>query len=508
MSRIAVDALSRIAVKLEHAKKVKQEPVVIAAIDLAKAFDNIPIELAMATARKVGLDPDILRPVEAVYAQMVKHFKIGTGVGEGWKATNGVMQGCPVSCLFMNVMMMVGIKVMREMAPNLDIITYVDDVTLLGSAADIQLALTGFLEFLADTAQEMSMDKTKVSYPNEDTPRVTVGGHTFPHENLLRILGVDIGYVEDKVAVRLREDKLDDAVEACRRITTSEIGFDARAKVLAGAVVPRALFGCEVADMEPAKENGLRAALVTAQWMKPGRRRSSGLILTLLTPGHRIDPTQVCLARRLVAMARAVSSSANVKRMVGEIIVADGRGARGEGPVSTLLAGQRRFHYRLGDILATPPGGVGHLARFFARKAIWRQVSEQRRGHDDVGGILGGIDRERTAKLLQSRALTETRRGALRFLLAGAFWQPSSACSRCGGDGGVRHALWECPRFAEIRQHWGLTQDLLVRLPRLTATLGVATADLDSDIDVEKLQHGFIEIFRLVLRDSGVDLHA
>lgn len=504
--RSSIDALWEITTRAEYAHRHERKSRVLMAVDLAKAFDNIPVDIAMEIARRAGLPAHVLRPLIAVYEQMVKHFKVGTGVGLPWRATNGVMQGCPASCIPMNLVLAVVTRAIRMQVPQVDMVSYVDDVTLLGKTEDVQKALDIFNVFLGTTGQELSLTKTATSYSDLGQDLVKLGNHRFEHTPLLKILGVHVGYVEGDFRVELQQKKVGAAVEACRRITTSELGYNAREKVLSLAVVPRVLYGCEVADLAPAQENGLRAAVTTAQWMKPGRRRSTGLIMTLLARGYLMDPTQVLLVRRLIALRRACQRE-DIGQMVRTMLASDLRGARGGGPVSTLIATQKRYNYQLTEFIDMEQAALPHAARDLARRAVWRQVAEQRRGFADTLGINHGIDRDRTLQLMKSNELTETMKGALRFIISGAFWQPQGQCPHCEAEAGVRHALWYCPRFAEIRLFYGMNNVNVDSLPVITQCLGIYLIDYNLDMDHILLQKGMLHIFRAILHDNGVQLN-
>ena len=511
--RSAVQALMAICLPLEHAELQGQRRVVIA-IDLAKAFDNVPFMVALTLAEKMGVPSEFLCPLQAVYENMERHFRIGAGVGKGFGCTNGILQGCPASGVLMNLIMLLGTRIVQAACPDARIVSYVDDITIIvDSVIKANNVLAAFQSFLEETGQEMNLTKTKVSYSWPSTELVKLGNTTFEHVNYLRILGVDVGYVAEangdhRFRIRIPPDRVDDAINACRRLATTDISFDNRAMLLAGAVGPKTLYGTEVADIEPAKENALRASIVAGQWMKPGRRKSTGLIMTLLTKGHLLDPMQAILVRRLVAINNAFLQVPEYQRMILDIIASEGGKKRGDGPVANLLAGQKRYYMSLLPFLGTPSAESGHKARELARNAAWRQVEEQRKKHGDAVGVGGGIDREQTWQLLRDGNLSETRRGALRYIISGAFYQDEHApCPRCGGHNSVEHAFWECPFFADIRRRFGLHGVNAFELPVMLRILGIVPAGFVGHVHVGDLQSMQIEIFRAVLADSGVDLH-
>ena len=74
------------------------EQLVGVAVDFAKAFDNIPIAVALALLKKLGASDLMLNPLISMYAVLKRRFKIKGYLREVFRATNGIMQGCPFSC--------------------------------------------------------------------------------------------------------------------------------------------------------------------------------------------------------------------------------------------------------------------------------------------------------------------------------------------------------------------------------------------------------------------------
>ena len=92
------DALARISVTMESAM-LNGEELVGAAVDFAKAFDNVPTAIGLAILRRMGLDVRVLAPLTTMYASLKRRFKIKGFLGKMFRATNGIMQGDPLSCM-------------------------------------------------------------------------------------------------------------------------------------------------------------------------------------------------------------------------------------------------------------------------------------------------------------------------------------------------------------------------------------------------------------------------
>ena len=73
-------------------------------IDYVKCFDLIPQAVVLALALELGMDPGTCHALGAMYKQLRRAFKITGALGLWWQATNGILQGCPLSVIVVNVL--------------------------------------------------------------------------------------------------------------------------------------------------------------------------------------------------------------------------------------------------------------------------------------------------------------------------------------------------------------------------------------------------------------------
>ena len=77
-------------------------------MDIAKAFDSAPHSVMFHLAKKVGVPIQIVSGLQSMYNGLNRRFKFGTiGYGPLWKSTNGILQGCPISVMMLNILMSV-----------------------------------------------------------------------------------------------------------------------------------------------------------------------------------------------------------------------------------------------------------------------------------------------------------------------------------------------------------------------------------------------------------------
>ena len=72
-------------------------------IDYVKCFDLIPQAVVLALALELGMDLGTCRALGAMCKQPRRAFKIAGALGLWWQATNGILQGCPLSVILVNV---------------------------------------------------------------------------------------------------------------------------------------------------------------------------------------------------------------------------------------------------------------------------------------------------------------------------------------------------------------------------------------------------------------------
>eukprot|EP00660_Eupelagonema_oceanica_P006904 gene6905-biopygen7513 len=92
-------------------------PLVGFSADWAKCFDRYPHDIMLTLLGETGLDPRILGPMRTMYARLQRRFRISGAVGEPFHATQGLLQGCPLSVCGLNCIMAVLSKAVEHRAP-------------------------------------------------------------------------------------------------------------------------------------------------------------------------------------------------------------------------------------------------------------------------------------------------------------------------------------------------------------------------------------------------------
>ena len=264
-------------------------------LDFSKAFDNVPIKITLDLLRRLGLGNKILRPLTFMYDSLQRYLKIRGCIGLPFKATNGVMQGCPLSCLLLNALVSIFTRSVRE---EVDVInqSYVDDITLLSrNLGDLQSAMDILQPYLDLTMQKLNVSKTYTFAVNDDGCKLMCQGKELPNSNEVKILGVKFKFNECGVTFEYKDSDLKIIEPALTRIKNSNLPFWARTLVIGGAIISKICYGSEIRQLSDIQERNIKNMITGAVWGSGTRKRTPGVLYTIITKGHVLDITQATL---------------------------------------------------------------------------------------------------------------------------------------------------------------------------------------------------------------------
>ena len=487
------------------------EPLTGIAIDLAKAFDNVPQEIMFEVLRAFGADSGLLQGMRAMYEQINRRFKIGRYVGAEFRATNGILQGCPLSVMMLNALMAVLHLALDEVGVYGE--SYVDDLTILDGATErLQAAIDEMAAFMDLTDQRVNEAKTK-AFGTDGDPGLVYKGVPLKFTEEVKLLGVRLRFAEGAAHFKYTDDVVERLIDLMSRIRHAGFPFHQRGMLVAGLVGSRLAYGSEVLDLTAAQEKRLRVAAGRAVWQKRSTQRAPGLLLTLFVKGHVTDPAQILHVRRMGSLQRLVRMRPELRQDLLAVWGAKRQRVRlrGAGPVANLVHSTRRLGLHRGgddltfqtcegdvDMEAVPPLKWHHIAREHARRMVWLQVEKDRARSGNASGMASGIDRTKTL-CHYARAPASTQ-GILRKILLGAVWtqtlrakmpgiHESTVCQKCskGCAEDLRHLWWDCPAWDHLRltRLQGVTEGR----SRCFERYGIATVEEDADIKTVVAMH-------------------
>eukprot|EP01059_Diplonema_ambulator_P013414 TRINITY_DN23937_c0_g2_i1.p1 TRINITY_DN23937_c0_g2~~TRINITY_DN23937_c0_g2_i1.p1 ORF type:complete len:461 (+),score=88.51 TRINITY_DN23937_c0_g2_i1:121-1383(+) len=151
-------------------------------VDFKKCFDTIPHEVTFSLVERMGISKDILKPIKGIYASLERRLKFPQGVGEVFRTTNGILQGCPISLIFINAILATATKRVKEVSPSVRPLSYADDLYFIArlNEASIQRAMDTIEVLCNTTGMAIHLGKTNFFTTVTDyAGSVQLGNHRF-----------------------------------------------------------------------------------------------------------------------------------------------------------------------------------------------------------------------------------------------------------------------------------------------------------------------------------------
>jgi len=409
---------------------------------------------------------------------------VSTGVGKEYIATNGILQGCPLSVVLLNALVSIWAKCLESECPEVNPTAYVDDNSAYSTKPKfLQRGLEVTMAYAQCTGQAFNIGKCGCfTTVTQQMHRLKLGDDRLNQVSELKLLGATL---EFDVARRHQQDaRIKDAREVTKRVSWAPLPFDAKAILLTSLVSPMAFFGCSVMSASAAAMRSMRIDCLNALFNGRRGRRCAEIVFTLFTRGHRIDAWQALLYTRLVTWHRMVNSRPDLQEaFCAAWVLRDERHRIPAGPVQMIAADLVSLGWAwvepmvvfdhegcVVDIRQIHKLEWSHRIRDALRRCAWRTAAQRRR---DMVGIEDGIDRGASLQLLDATDLDVAAKGKLRTILSGGVWtqerasrayrHTSAVCPFCstGEEEDHEHLWWRCPTWSHIRachsaamEHW------------------------------------------------------
>jgi hypothetical protein len=161
-------------------------------------------------------------------------------------------------------------------------------------------------EFAELTGQELSPSKsfsfaTSVADRKFLKASLSIAGRPLSRQMDFRDLGSHLSSFR-VIRNATMAQRFEKARVVAARVGLLPLPFDARAALVSSAVIPAAVFGCEVTPVGQKKILSLRTSIMGAIWGPRRRFRCPEIDLTLFVKGHRVDPGQVFIKRSLMVL--------------------------------------------------------------------------------------------------------------------------------------------------------------------------------------------------------------
>ena len=534
--RGALDAASLLALLLELHRLLRRRFGGIG-LDYIKCFDLIPQAQLLWLAAEMGMEAGVLRAVAAMYRQLRRCFKLVGCLGSFFAATNGILQGCPLSVIFINLLTTVWKRViddlrqpvvvavralpppMEEQPPpcpapgapppapllrrrgaaplRLEVSTmgYADDTYAFAQdGASMAPKMGTISEFLEVTGQGVNAKKSVAFDTTGEQPvGAELGGQPLPLQNEFRVLGAGVRTTGLPGSGPLILKRISEASRMLPRIYAAQGGFDRRAQVVSTLILPAGLHAASLVDIARGAIARLDAAVMRALWGPTRPCRATEVVMAFFCAGHRVLPSMVCDYQRLTWLAARGRTEGPLQLLTQAVWEA---GPKRGGPMGRALQTAKGLGWEplegwwkwsvpgRTEPLAFGQGTWGamcHAIRDGLRyRSVQRLVARRPRLFTGLGCV---ANKQLLPPTL--RGLVELDASLLRGAMAGSIWtahraharglRDSPLCPYC--DGKVpeteEHIFYVCPAWEAARSVH--LQDL-----RTAAGLVPALAQLDS----------------------------
>ncbi|KAJ9448175.1 RNA-directed DNA polymerase from mobile element jockey [Diplonema papillatum] len=515
------DLVWHLAALIEEAH-LTGEPLYGLALDFKKCFDTVPIDIAFRLAEELGFDPTVLRTLRAAYSGMQRHFRMGPVVGEGFVPTNGIMQGCPLSVVLINVLISVWMRHVADIEAAIPL-SYVDDVyALLKSLAQLQEAADRSGTFAGLTGMKVCTQlkslwfttardaPEEISYTESNGAGEAVARpETIAKQTTFDVLGVMLTTEQVPPSKPLPQSKrvaertkmVDTVLKRAACLPLPAGARDLAVSMTAGA---KRYYGAAVTTIGKQEVERLRRKVTESVWTGPPRRAQEA-VLHVLHHGHRLDPGVVPAYRRITTWAEQVKKWGYAQTMSETAWVHKEELAKLHGPFAFMKEALDGIRWRWvtptsiayinevgeGVVHDAAQEGSTRLLQHDLRHALRlrEMVRLAARRGNDFGGVESGVDFAATRRLLekQDSSLTAYQAGLLRSVIAGATpvtgrtGLSERGCPYCDTQERetVEHLFWKCPAWEQIRAKNGDLNAAQLSWPPCLRLCGVAPANTD-----------------------------
>ena len=451
---------------IEHAIYTKS-PLQGFVTDIRRAFNNLPRSPVMALARQLGFPETLVKTWGNFLQQADRYFVVRKVVSRPLQSTCGLPEGCALSCIGMLLINHCHAAYMRQYAPQVLSMSFVDNYELLArQVAHLAHGILVQSTFLELIQLETDPGKTYTwATGSHDRLLLKRLHHRVAHQE--RDLGGSMTYQAkpSPQAMDRMLDKLQPLWTTLRRIACSAAQKELLVKQ---AIWPKAFHASGILHVTETQLSKLRTQVTRA--LGHGKAGASPIIR--LSLGHQplLDPGLY----RLWSVFRDFRRLASKQPMLVQFwnqFHEDFDGTLHAGPCSILL---QQFQ-QLGWYVIQPPYCLDHDGLQFdfideSTSTIWRRTldawyqhvaarMQARSSYEDLQGVNVPASQHQEGRLLplQRAQITALREGA--FVTARHYKhydvQQDGSCHICGQQDSLEHRCLHCPGFQRVRQQHG-----------------------------------------------------
>ena len=437
--------------------------------DFAKCFDSIPYSVIWDVLQYHGCDNNFITLLQHLYTNMQRCFRYAGCIGSIWYATNGLLQGDPLSVVILNCVLA---PLLRQLSlvSDLTIYAFADDLTVVSSSWDTLCQAYQYLQHFCQCT-DLILNTSKCQLWNKGIP---LGEYPLAFNDLCYrfypfLLGapIDIGIpYSDSVS-----EQNTTTLKRARRIAKLPLPYRVTYRLFVSLVSSCYNHFALSCDIPAPHSNSLKHAVTSILVPKRSRWVCREALYSLTTPGHLLSPQLFLNYRHLIEYILYVQQANSNNRDTLNNLWNDTIRVKW-GPFFRLRNAAKSFNIIIEDPFVfvihntaysvnEPLNQLKHLIRSSYRQHFLEQASQRRQ---DCQGVSHQIDIPLTRSLYfnQTKPLTQT---LLRQILTGSVDHaqrlhksnllPSPLCPYCNlAVETAKHIFWDCSYWTHIRQQY------------------------------------------------------
>ena len=449
--------------------------------DFAKCFDSIPYSVIWDILFYHGCDTNFITLLPHLYTNMQRCFRYAGCIGSFWQATNGLLQGDPLSVVILNCVLA---PLLRQLSHISGLTTYAfaDGLTVVSSSWDVLHQAYQCLQHFSHCT-DLLLNTAKCQLWNKGAPS---GDYPPSFDDLCYrfypfLLGtpIDIGIpYSDSIAQHNTT-----TLTRARKIAKLPLPYNVNYRLfvsLVSSCYNHFALSCEIPTPHT---NSLKYAVTSILVPKRSRWVCREALYSLTTPGHLLSPHLFLNYRHLIEYILYVRHADSTSRDLLADLWQNSLRVKW-GPFFRLRNAAKSFDILIEDPFVFvihsvaysvdyPLHQLKHLIRSSYRQYLLKQASQRRQ---DCSGVTHMIDISHTRSLYlsQNKPLFQT---LLRQILTGSVDHsqrlyksnllPSPTCPYCHlEDETSKHIFWDCSNWIFVRRQY----PQLVRLHSLVGS--------------------------------------
>ena len=238
----------------------RRQQLWLASFDVQKCFDTLPWWAVFGIMRHTGIAERLVACFESFYRGLQRHFRYGQVDGESWQATNGLAQGCPASPDLLNILLepfhrwalSAGHGISITSTCRVASVSFADDIALVaGGQKELEALIGSYLSWCSLLGVKVTKVQAWTNLPGTHT--LTIPQLDFPvvTSSTFRMVGVVLGTSERLATAAHFTPRLAHAITTTRRLRMLALPASISALLWRVAVLPQALYGCEIRNITP-----------------------------------------------------------------------------------------------------------------------------------------------------------------------------------------------------------------------------------------------------------------